>query len=144
MNVVLPVSTTAAGPVWPLPAGSGTVNNVNVGQLRGTIWDGMSRYHALQLQASAPLNHGYQAQASYTWSSCIDDGSEASRGDQFQNGIISPLYFERAHRRGPCAFDLTHVLVANALWNIPGPASGVASAILGNWQLGGIMTASTG
>jgi hypothetical protein len=144
MNVVLPVSNTPQGPVWPLPVGSGTVNNVNVGQLRGTIWDGMSRYNGLQLQASAPLNHGYQAQASYTWSSCVDDGSEASRGDQFQNGITSPLYFERAHRRGPCAFDLTHVLVANALWNIPGPASGVASALLGNWQLGGIMTASTG
>jgi hypothetical protein len=36
------------------------------------------------------------------------------------------------------------VFVANGLWLLPGPGSGVASALLGNWQLGGIVSASSG
>jgi hypothetical protein len=143
-NLVLPVAQTAQGPVWPTPAGSGTVINPNVGDIRSTWWNGTSRYNGLQLQVNRPLSHGYQAQGSYTWSKCTDDGSEASRGDQFQNGITTPMFFETAHRRGPCAFDLRHVLVLNALWNIPGPQSGVAGALLNNWQVGGIVNASTG
>ncbi len=144
VNVVLPIGTNAQGLIWPTPRGSGTVVDPNAGELRGTLWDGNSHYKALQLQLIKAMSHGFQAQASYTWSKCIDEGSEASRGDQFQNGIISPLFFEKAHRRGRCAYDYRHVFVGNALWNIPGPKSGVASALLGNWQLGTIVTSSTG
>jgi hypothetical protein len=143
-NIVRPIAETPQGLLYPSPAGSGTVTDPRAGDIRATFWDGESRYNGLQLQANKPLGHGYQAQASYTWSKCEDDGSEASRGDQFQNGITTPIFYEKAHRRGPCAFDLTHVFVANALWNLPGPASGMAGAVLGNWQLGGILAASTG
>ncbi len=143
-NIVMPVGDSPAGLVWPTPARSGSVINANVGDIRATFWNGTSRYNGFQLQISRPLSHGYQAQGSYTFSSCIDDGSEASRGDQFQNGITTPMFFERAHRHGPCAFDLRHVLVLNALWSIPGPSRGVAGALLNNWQLGGIVNASTG
>lgn len=144
VNVVLPIGQTSAGLIWPTPRASGTRVDPLAGELRGTLWDGNSHYKGLQLQLNKVLSHGLQAQASYTWSKCIDEGSEASRGDQFLNGIISPLFFEKAHRRGRCAFDLRHVFVTNALWNVPGPKEGVASALFGNWQLGGILSASTG
>jgi hypothetical protein len=140
----MPVGQTAEGLVWPSPRGSGTRIDPLAGELRGTFWDGNMHYNGLQLQLMKVLSHGFQAQASYTWSKCIDEGSEASRGDQFLNGIISPLFFEKVHRRGRCAYDLRHVFVANTLWNIPGPKAGVASAIFGNWQLGGIVNASSG
>jgi hypothetical protein len=143
-NIVMPVGDSPQGLLWPTPARSGSVINPNAGDIRATFWNGTSRYNALQLQVSRPLRHGYQAQGSYTFSSCVDDGSEASRGDQFQNGITTPMFFERAHRRGPCAFDLRHVLVLNALWSLPGSSRGVAGALLNNWQLGGIVNASTG
>jgi hypothetical protein len=144
VNIVLPIGQNAQGFIWPTPRGSGTVVDPNAGELRGTLWDGNSHYNALQLQIVKTMSHGFQAQGSYTWSKCIDEGSEASRGDQFQNGIISPLFFEKAHRRGRCAYDYRHVFVGNALWNIPGPKSGVASALLGNWQLGSILSSTTG
>jgi hypothetical protein len=144
INIVLPVAQTAAGLIWPTPAGSGVRLNPNASQVRGTFWDGNSRYNGLQLQLLKPLSHGFQAQGSYTWSKCTDDGSEASRGDQFLNGITSPLFIEKAHRTGRCAYDLRHVFVGNMLWNIPGPKEGVASKLLGNWQLGSIVSASSG
>jgi hypothetical protein len=144
INIVLPIAQTSAGLVWPTPGGSGTRLNPNASQVRGTFWDGTSRYNGLQLQLLKPMGHGFQAQGSYTWSKCTDDGSEASRGDQFLNGITSPLFIEKAHRRGRCAYDLRHVFVGNMLWNIPGPKEGLASKLLGNWQLGSIIQAASG
>jgi hypothetical protein len=144
INIVLPIAQTPAGFVWPTPSGSGTRLNPFGSQVRGTFWDGNSHYKGLQLQLLKPMSHGFQAQGSYTWSKCTDDGSEASRGDQFLNGITSPLFIEKAHRTGRCAYDLRHVFVGNMLWNIPGPKEGVASKLLGNWQLGSIVSASSG
>ncbi len=144
INIVLPIAQTSTGLVWPTPSGSGTRLNPGASQVRGTFWDGNNRYKGLQLQLVKPMSHALQAQASYTWSKCIDEGSEASRGDQFLNGITSPLFIEKAHRRGRCAYDLRHVFVGNMLWNIPGPKEGVASKLLGNWQMGSIVSASSG
>jgi len=144
INIVLPIAQTSAGLVWPTPTGSVRLNP-NASQVRGTFWDGNNRYNdGLQLQLLKPMSHGFQVQGSYTWSKCTDDGSEASRGDQFLNGITSPLFIEKAHRRGRCSYDLRHVFVGNMLWNIPGPKAGVASKLLGNWQLGSIVSASSG
>jgi hypothetical protein len=150
INIVLPIAQTPEGPRWPTPAECTATPslcnrlNPNASQVRGTFWDGNSHYNGLQLQILKPMAHGFQAQGSYTFSRCIDEGSEASRGDQFLNGITSPLSIEKAHRRGRCSYDLRHVFVGNALWNIPGPKEGVASTLLGNWQLGGILSASSG
>ncbi|MDQ2746049.1 MAG: TonB-dependent receptor, partial [Acidobacteriota bacterium] len=150
INIVLPVSNTPAGLLFPTPAQCAVTpslcNRLNpfVSQERGTFWDGNSFYNGLQLQLNKRLSHNFQAQASYTYSKCVDDGSEASRGDQFLNGITSPLFIEKAHRRGRCAYDLRHVFVGNALYNLPSPKSGIAAALLGNFQLGGIVSASSG
>ena len=150
INIVLPVANTPAGLLFPTPAQCTATpslcNRLNpyASQVRGTFWDGNSFYNGLQLQLNKRLSHNFQAQASYTYSKCVDDGSEASRGDQFLNGITSPLFIEKAHRRGRCAYDLRHVFVGNALYNLPSPKNGFAGALLGNWQLGGIVSASSG
>jgi len=150
INIVRPIEQTPQGLRWPTSAectaDPSLCNrlNPNAAEVRGTFWDGNSNYNGLQLQILKSMSHGFQAQGSYTWSKCTDEGSEASRGDQFLNGIISPLFIEKAHRRGRCAYDLRHVFVGNMLWNMPGPKSGAAKALLGNWQLGGILSASTG
>jgi hypothetical protein len=142
-NIVLPTGRTATGALlWPTPQGSGARLNPNAGTLRTNWWDGSSHYHGLHLQLSKSLSHGFQSQASYTWGKCIDTGSGASRNDQFQNGITTPLQF--AHRKGLCDFHISQAFVFNLLWNIPGPKTGRASALLGNWQVGAILNASTG
>jgi hypothetical protein len=54
------------------------------------------------------------------------------------------MFFEKSHRIGLCDFNVSHVFALNSLWNLPGPKSGLASAMLGNWKLGAIFSASSG
>ena len=144
-NIVLPVAKTSQGYVWPTPRGSGTKQDPNAGVLRSDWWDGDSHYHGLQAMIHKPVSHGFQFQGSYTWSKCLDTGSAASRGDQFLNGITSPLFFDKAHRKGLCDFNIFHVFTFNSLWDLPTPkGNAFASAVVGHWQLGTILNTSTG
>jgi hypothetical protein len=142
-DVVLP-TLTSAGYLWPFPVGSGSEFNPNVGSISATIWNGSSLYDALQVQVTKTMSHGFQAELSYTWGKCIDDGSGADLGDPFSNSIGTLLFFDR--RKGPCDFNVGQNLVVNYVWHVPTPKFGGAAAryILGGWEVGGIFTAATG
>jgi hypothetical protein len=144
-NMVLP-NLTAAGYLFPFPVGSGTLLNTNTGFDRPLFWDGSSKYEGLQAQINKRMGHGLQAQASYTWGKCIDDGSGGHIGDPFLNSITSLPFYNRFARHGPCDFNISHNFVGNYVWFVPSPKLGsrVASWIAGGWQLGGVFTASTG
>jgi hypothetical protein len=89
--------------------------------------------------------NGVQFQISYTYGKCIDTGSSGSRGDNFTNDLPDLLWFDKAHRRGLCDFDIRNSFVLNALYTLPGPTENrLAAAILGGWQIGGIFSANTG
>jgi hypothetical protein len=92
------------------------------------------------------MSHGIQAQGSYTWGKCIDNGSGGHIGDPYKNSLSSLIFFDRQSRHGPCDFQITHNFVGNFVWDVPGPksASEVLSAFAGGWELGGILTATTG
>jgi hypothetical protein len=45
---------------------------------------------------------------------------------------------------GACDFDIRQTLTGSVIWDIPGPKSGIAGFIGGGWELGTIVTASTG
>jgi Carboxypeptidase regulatory-like domain/TonB dependent receptor/TonB-dependent Receptor Plug Domain len=79
-NIVMPTST-AAGYVWPSPAGSGTLVNPNFGEIRSMQWIGTSVYHALQLNLTQRMAHGFQLRGSYTWGKSFDTGSSTIVGD---------------------------------------------------------------
>ena len=64
-NMVLP--TTPGGTFWPVPIGSGTVIDPNVGTLRPGFFIVSSYYNGLQAQITKRMSHGLQAQGSYTW-----------------------------------------------------------------------------
>jgi hypothetical protein len=46
--------------------------------------------------------------------------------------------------KGPADFDVRQKLALSANWQIPGPSGGVARAIAGGWQLGGVLIAQSG
>ena len=125
-NGVLP-ALTSAGYLWPFPVGSGT-------------------YESLQAQMTKRMGHGFQAQGSYTWGKCIDDGSGNNIGDPFNNSIGSLLFFAPTVRHGLCDYNVGQNLVLNFIWDIPSPKFGglIVQRILGGWESGGIFTASTG
>ena len=145
VNMVLP-QATPQGLLWPFPAGSGTILNPVIGDIRGEYWTGTALYDALEVQLTKRMSHGFHVQGSYTWGKNIDTGSASVIGDPFTNYITSLLWFCGACRRGLSDFNIGQTLVVNYVWDLPNPESlgVVASHLLGGWQLGGIITAETG
>jgi hypothetical protein len=158
-NMVIP-TLTSAGYLWPCDqsvpgfpftpctglGGPGARLNPNVGRIRATFWDNSSSYHGLQAGLAKRMSHGFQVQASYTWSKCIDMGSGSLLGDPYANSLSSLMFFNRRGRRGVCDFNITHNFVLNYLWQVPKPKFGgtVAQYTLGGWEVGGVINASTG
>jgi hypothetical protein len=131
--------------------GSGTANlpyNLQFGRTVATqMWDGYlsSNYNSLQVAVNRSFSKGLMVKAAYTYSKAIDytdaDGW-ASVGWNW-----GPV-FQR--NRADAGFDRTHVLQIGWLYELPlGKGkmlarSGVAAAVLGGWQVNGIMSAYTG
>jgi hypothetical protein len=128
---------------WPVTKGLPIENGV-VGALRPTLWMVSSHYNGVQAQITDKMSHGLQASASYTYGKCFDDTSSGLIGDPFQNSFTTTIFTTPISRVGPCDFNITNNFVANFIYNIPGPKSGILSAIAGGWQTGAILTASTG
>jgi hypothetical protein len=92
------------------------------------------------------MGHGIQANASYTWSNCLDDGSAPATGDLYTNSVDPLFAFIRQDRHGHCDFDISQNFVFNYIWDLPRPKFGGAAAgrILGGWELAGVASAGTG
>jgi hypothetical protein len=118
--------------------------NPNVGFIRPIFFDGASSYEGFQSQVRLTNVRSVQAQLAYTYSTCRDNGSGAQLGDPFQNSLTSLMWFDKAHRQGACDFDIRHNLVGNYVWTLPSPGSGIAKWVVGGWQLGGIVSVSSG
>jgi hypothetical protein len=144
-NQVVPPQVQNIGGTLVWPAGGGTLANPSVGPIYSVFYDGSAKYNGLQTQLQLRSLHGFQGQASYTWSKCLDDGSGGGLGDAYTNSISSLIFFNKAGRRGPCDFDIRHNFSLNYIYDLPGPKRRPAlNWIAGGWQVGGIITASTG
>ncbi len=87
-------------------------------------------YNALQVQFRRRLSQGLTALGSYTWSHCIDYGS--------QNFFLG-------YQRGSCDFDVRHNVSAAFSYDTPNVEKGrVLKAVLNNWGLDDRFTARTG
>jgi carboxypeptidase family protein len=126
---------------------SGLLINPNVAGIQSTIWQSKSWYDALQLEVEKRMGHGFQVQASFTWSKTEDTTSGSFAGDNFA-GDLNPTipWWDLKLIKGLSDFNVSRNLVVNALWQVPTPASfhGPASFIAKGWELGGIVSLSTG
>jgi hypothetical protein len=107
--------------------------------------DGKSNFNALQISLHKRVARGLNWGTEYMWSHTINDGNIGSgEGAQPQ---IAPC---RACDRGNSPQDIRHTFTSNWIYQLPfGPghrvlSSGVASKILGGWEVSGIWTARTG
>jgi hypothetical protein len=134
-----PLGTNPCAPV------ADPVANPNVGFIRAIFFDDAASYQGLQTQVTLHDLKSIQAQVSYTYSKCTDMGSGAALGDPFLNSITSLMFFDKAHRQGPCDYDLRQLFSANYIWTLPSPHwNKAANAVVGGWQTGAIISASTG
>lgn len=103
---------------------------------------GNASYNALQLTLTKRFSHGVSLLANYVWSKSLDissvDPSNITLTLSNQNDIGAD--------RAPSDFNVPQRFVASYLWATPQIHSFgfVGSQVLGNWQLNGITTLSTG
>ncbi|MDQ1468805.1 MAG: hypothetical protein QOJ99_285 [Bryobacterales bacterium] len=122
------------------------------GVTAGNASYGASTYHALQAKLERRFSKGFSVLVSYTFSKLLDDVSPTTTGypgESFASGAYQDTT-NRAKERAPASFDTPHYLALNGVWEIPvGPghqlmSTGIASLVLGGWQLNGIATFQSG
>ena len=142
-NTVLPTTVVNNNYFFPVPRGSGTRLNPNVGQISALYFTGGSTYNALQVMMTKHLVKRLAGNISYTWGKSIDDGSSSTFGDTFANSISSLPLWAPSRRKAVSDFNIGQNFVANLIYNLPSYPSAKAWIING-WQIGGIVGVSTG
>jgi hypothetical protein len=143
-GLLIPSNTYQLDPNWGGANGGVTPGAAGGAGIRPLIFDGASSYHALQAQLKRSMSHGLQGQLSYTWGSCRDNSSAPVTGDTYVNSVAVPLLLSQQYRKGACDFDIRQTLVGTGIWDVPGPKTGVVSHVIGGWQLGTILTVTSG
>jgi hypothetical protein len=96
-----------------------------------------NNYHSLQANWNRRLSGGLFLNAAYTWSKAMEAGVVTSHVD-----------FRRNY--GPASYDRTHMFNFTHLYEVPfgkgkrWASSGAGAAILGGWQLNGILRMVSG
>jgi hypothetical protein len=104
-----------------------------------------SMYHALEGRVEKRYSRGLSVLLSYTYSKLMDHATGGFSGE-----VLGGAGFQNHNSLGPewasSALDQTHRVALNAIYELPvfRGSRGVAGALLGGWQLGGIYMAFTG
>ena len=136
------------------PPGTGSTNsrrpftflNGNIQTMTSPVH---SSYDALNVRFQHRLSHGFTLLSAYAWSKSIDNGSGVRTTDG--DALTPSNNYNLRAERGRSAFDFRHRWTNSFLYELPmgkGKAwmnrGGVANAILGGWQVGGIITLQSG
>jgi hypothetical protein len=89
-----------------------------------------SNYHSLQVSAHRRFAPGLQFRVSWTWSKAMDFTDDDTT-------TIAPFVSPRVWAYGPASFDRTHVLNADAIWQVPSAPlrNPLAKQVLNGWQI---------
>ena len=134
----------------PRPFTPPASSNVIVGSIPTFRSNAYSNYHSLQAHIEKRVSHGLQLEASYTYSHSLDDASSADLGSLNNGDFRDQL--NPALDYGNSDFDARQHFVASFMYELPfgkghafgGNASGFLNQLIGNWQMAGIVSASTG
>ena len=106
-----------------------------------------SVYHGLQLKIEKRFSDGLSFRANYAWGKTIDvlgAGFSASQTAQDPRNILGDRALSDLHREHALTFDYVWQLPVGRDKPFGSSWSKAADAILGGWQLTGIVTASSG
>jgi len=121
----------------------------NIGGISGTASFGYGNYHGLTTKLEKRYSKGLQFLASYTYGHALaNTGTTLSGSNGF--GIPDPRNYASGY--STAAWDLRHNFVGSFLYEVPfgrgktygGDVNRVVNALLGNWQMNGILTLHTG
>jgi len=112
--------------------------------------DGNSNYHALQVSLLRRFSNGVSFRANYSWSKAMDDGTGSGwytgyvGGDGYQNG------WDRRSNYGLSKLNMPQMLNGYVTYELPAGMGrqffnrGVASNILGGWDISGVFQVHSG
>ncbi|MBI2819141.1 MAG: TonB-dependent receptor [Acidobacteria bacterium] len=149
---VFPIPVTRPdGSLYFPPAPVPQLINPNFGRIEWMSSDVNSFYNSLAVNLQKRFSRGLTFQVSYTWSKSVDDYSQSETNYQGETGANPQYGPDRKLERARSTFNVPHVFVANYIYELPlgsGKAflnsGGVATAILGDWQIGGVVTLEQG
>lgn len=112
--------------------------------LREMESEGSSWYNGLEVSLTKRMSHGLQFLASYTFSKTLDTGGSEINGISAGNTL--PLGNQNApgQRWGPSSIDRPQRFVFSTTWALPSPQDGWRRALLGGWNLAGVVTVQSG
>ena len=116
----------------------------NFGRMRLRVSDGESWYNGLTVGLTR-RDESLQSQVSYTLSKSEDTGASAIGGNDYDNEAGGARYLFLPDK-GLSPFDVRHSLVASANWEAPfgRGGTGVVSALIRNWSIGGLIRLKSG
>jgi hypothetical protein len=112
--------------------------------LRETESEGSSWYNGLEASLTKRSSHGLQFLASYTFSETLDTDGANINGTSAGNTLTVGNQNSPRQRWGRASFDRTHRFVFSETWTLPSPSAGLQRALLGGWDLAGVLTIQSG
>ncbi|MEZ5354012.1 MAG: carboxypeptidase regulatory-like domain-containing protein [Bryobacteraceae bacterium] len=120
--------------------------NPFVASARAMVNSSFSNYHGLEIELRRRFARGLAVQANYTWNKALSDfdGDENTLvNDTRASGVVNPTYSK-------LEFMPRHQFNTNWLYELPlgngrrWNLKGAADALLGGWQMGGLLTWRSG
>ena len=113
------------------------------GQFNLGLTDGIANYDSLQVKLERRFSHGFQMLGSYTYSKCMDLGSNQN------TPITFAMLFQNS---GVCDYDLPQNLAVSSVYELPfgkgrtflSNAHPLVNGVLGGWEVAGIFSARSG
>jgi hypothetical protein len=118
--------------------------NPNFGRYNRYGTKALSRYHGLQLSFDKRYRDGLQFQLSYTLSKNLDTQSGHFSAEAGGTTYMNP--FNPLQDYGLAATDTRHNFSGNFIYDLPfgKDAPGIRGALIGGWQVAGIVTLAAG
>ena len=149
-STAAPTGICAGGVPLPYPTFTGNVAQAlrPFPQYQNINWRGVptgsSLYNALEVVLERRFSQGLQFRLGYTRSHLVNNGAESAQGDEGINGgVQNPV---QTSEWSVSADDTPNVFLVGFNWEVPGAKHfrGIAGALLGGWNLSGILRYESG
>jgi hypothetical protein len=155
-NIGFPIGSPLAGAAVPagtyyIPAG-GPKANPAIANTWTWFSEGVSSYHALQVDVRRRFSHGLTLRGVYTFSKTLDDGDSLNQTTAGNAPGLASNPLNLASDKGLATFDARHIGVVNVIYALPfgrgqqfgSDFDGWRGGLVSGWSLSSIITAQAG
>ena len=155
-NIGFPIGSPLAGAPVPagtfyIPAGTAKANPA-IANTWTWFSEGVSSYHALQVDLRRRFSHGLTLRGVYTFSKTLDDGDSLNQTTAGNAPGLAANPFDLSADKGLATFDARHIGVLNVLYALPfgrgqqfaSDLEGWRGGLVSGWSLSSIVTAQSG